>query len=217
MSSVGIALVILLGALACLFMLILCLPLAYRGACRYRGPFSYSVVASQFPLWTMSVRGEEDSSRAKLRVLGVPLALSLDQSETEEEGDHPPADCPQKKASWRSTLDFGSILDREVCGAMFRLVRGLLRLLRPRHLSIRGRVGPGEPHLAGYLYALRGMASAWGWHWCSEVEPVWDEEVVDITGEAAGRFIPGVLLLHLFRFLLSRPGMRMLKRAWQSR
>jgi len=97
----------------------------------------------------------------------------------------------------------------------YRLVRDLIRAARPTEMSLRLRLGLGDPADTGRLWALVGPLSAAARNLrCADVrvEPVFGDPALEFEAQGRFRLVPIQFLGLIVAFALSPPSIR----AWRT-
>ena len=138
-----------------------------------------------------------------------------------EQAQKLPAETPEKEPEskgqgWSSRDILSIIRTKGLIGNLKRLLMGLARALRVRHIKARLRMGFEDPAdtglAAGYLWSMIGYLES---HYPLDmkIEPSFYEEALEGEGEGALRIWPALIVLPLLQFLLSRPT---LKATWDA-
>ncbi len=223
--AVGINLLVVIAAIMLLlFFAVMFLPLRYRLQGGYReGYFVRAFIALQ-PLASLQVSCRDSKTRGRLRLLYVPIPLPVpgkrEKGDKKEDGKKKPG----KKAKTKKTKKTEKTKSKNTHGKMFRvlikretlehvlsLVKDLLNILRPDRLEISGRIGFEEPHMGGWLLALLWSLESLYPEVVIDVESLWDQEYYEAEAVVVGKITMGMLLVRLFRFVISRKTIRLFK------
>ncbi len=223
--AVGINLLVVIAAIMLLlFFVVMFLPLRYRLQGGYReGVFARAFIALQ-PLFSLQVSYRDSKTRARLRLLYVPIPLPVpgkrEKGDKKEGGKKKPGKKAIKKATKKTKKTksknthgkmFRVLINRETLEHVLSLVKDLLNILRPEKLEISGRIGFEEPHLGGWLLALLWSLKSFCPEVVIDVESLWDQEHYEAEAVVLGKIIMGVLLVRLFRFVISRKTIKIFK------
>lgn len=104
------------------------------------------------------------------------------------------------------------IADREMLAGFWDLVKNLFRIFKIHSFKIQGKVGFYEPHLTGQLAAFLYSVKSACRNYSSDLELVWDEEVLDLEVKAEGKVLFAAVIFYLLRFLLSKNTRRVWKK-----
>jgi hypothetical protein len=205
---VGLYLNILLWVLAVLLFLLavfFILPIRYELAGSYREAFfSHFLIAIKPFIELQGDPGEGFSF--SLNVLGIPFKYHRGKH---EKGEKDLKGRGKKKGKGKKkkgpSLDFGIFADREFIRNSFTFVRDALKLVGPKSLDIRGKVGFEDPCYNGCLAALNSFfGSALSIPGIViNLEPVWEKEYIDVSFSISGEIIVVQILFGTIKFLLA--------------
>ena len=191
-----------LAVLVFLLAVLLFMPICYAVRGGYRETFFLHALISIKPLAELA--GDFGKASAfTLTVLGIPFKFHPEKSVGSRKKD--PAK-KRKKEKKTSGTDFKAFLDENFLKSALTFFLDILKIIGPESLEIQGKVGFEDPCYNGFLAALN-------WFFRTTVpmrkiridlEPVWDEEYVDVAISASGRIIIFFILYRVIKFLLAR-------------
>ncbi|NLJ55593.1 MAG: hypothetical protein GX334_00930 [Firmicutes bacterium] len=210
-TFIRIALFVFIAAAICL----LCVPFKYK----IDGEFDRFLVLnfSIFCTPLCGIRGcwtnaPGKSLQVQVAAAGLPFKLNLkekvkNKKEKEKEKEK------EKKGKGKGfpvRLAVLSSLDKEFIGNLYVFLKDVLKMLKPKEVTVGGRIGFSEPHYNGWLSALIGML-----HFSKVIrlgiETVWEEECYEFSFVVAGKVIILGLLFRTAQFLLRRRTWELLK------
>ncbi len=203
-----VAMILIIIAAICLLLLLI--PIQYRFDGGYEHIFFVNFRISN---GLFAIRGNwhsmpEKSLLVQVIIAGQSFSLHPEKWAKKEKNKEEKKEKKQSK-----NLSFPAVyrcLERELIGSVMVLLGDLLRILKPKRVVIKGKLGFAEPHLNGWLAAITNMLEQ-----CCEVmklniEPVWEEEHYEGTFTIEGAVAICVLLFRLARFMLTRRTLKFL-------
>lgn len=181
-------LILLLG------MILLFSPLKYNFYLNYKGNLSVSLSAKITPLIHQKLLFNNYRLITTLRILGIKLSLPGGKSKEknkEKEGEI-------KGKGFPFSIE---LLTKENLMHFIELLYDLYRIFRPQKLWVSGRVGFSEPHHTAWLQACLSTLPV---KMQGTIEPVWDEECLEVEVNIAGSIRLSQVLLRAIKFLLSK-------------
>ncbi len=181
---------------------LLFMPICYAVRGGYRETFFLHALISIKPLVELTGEFGKVSTLA-LTILGIPLKFHPAKFFGGRKKDPVKKHKKEKKTSG---ADFKIFLDGNFLKSALAFSLDILKMIGPESLEIRGKVGFEDPCYNGFLTALN-------WFFRTTVprqkvridlEPVWDEEYVDVAFSASGRIIVFLILYRVIKFLLAR-------------
>lgn len=133
----------------------------------------------------------------------------------EPEPETRPKEAPQRpRARGRSRNALAALRPAEFRGRIYRLIRDVVRAVHVRRLSLRVRLGLGDPADTGRLWALMGPLDALARMGNAEVriEPDFVDPVLEFEIDGRVRLVPLRLIALAVAFVLSPPTIR----AWRT-
>lgn len=188
------------GIIVALCLLLLFVPLRYKLDGGYDIFFRANFCIRFTPILALKGQREGksgDNLKLRIYIAGFSFALKPEKWGKEKKQD-------KKKDKSLSPLAVLRSLDKEFIGNTMRLLVDLLKILKPKKLEIKGKLGFSEPHyngwLAAYSYLLMGCCRKIK----LDIEPVWEEERYKFSFLMEGRLAVCVLLFRVARFMLAR-------------
>lgn len=182
-------------------MFFLFVPVRYKLSGSCKRIISFNFKASFSPL--LLFKGEWQSSidgplRARLVIAGINVRLDPNKQDKEKKA---------KKKEKQKELPprfYIQNLDKAFLSSCIKLVKDILMILKPSTLTIKAQIGFDEPHLTGYLAAVKGLASEWAGRSWIEIKPVWDGEYYEGYLYLEGRIILFAILIKIVRFMITK-------------
>ncbi|NLX90175.1 MAG: hypothetical protein GXZ07_01040 [Firmicutes bacterium] len=199
----GLFVNILFGALAVLVLLtavLLFMPVRYTIQGGFRERFFFSALIKIKPVIELAGDFGKISS-LDLTILGIrfkfcPGKSGKKKKDLNEKG---------KKEKKALGLSFRSFADGKFLKNLLTFSREILRMIGPESLELQGKVGFEDPCYNGWLAALN-------WFFKTSIpmqkvkvdlEPVWEEEYVDVAVSISGKVIVCLILYRTIKFLLA--------------
>ncbi len=195
-----ITLLYIVGALILLLLFlvffILLVPFRYRleGGYDTRPWFRFNIRCS--PAFIFAGKWDEAENKdlhARIILFGIPVKIDPqkmgDKDKTEDRKDK--SNIKKKKG----TAAITSILDKEFRRRGLVLIRDLFRILKPEQFSIKGKIGFAEPHYTGWLAAFSNSIKYSFHNAFIDLEPVFDDECLEIEFTLRGRLRLGLILV----------------------
>lgn len=92
--------------------------------------------------------------------------------------------------------------DRALKLALLDLAKGIWKVIRPRKMVIKAKIGFSEPHYTGWLMAAAGWLQAASQNYQIQVEGVWDEAWLEGDMMIGGRVMPARLFWQILKFII---------------
>ena len=93
---------------------------------------------------------------------------------------------------------------KKLIKALVKLIKSLLRGVKPKDLMLKGTVGLSDPSLTGQIvggaWALNGMFNK-----KIEVEAAFNREVIEGECKIKGRIVPIAMMFYIIRFIIVKP------------
>lgn len=134
-----------------------------------------------------------DSFKVNFILFGIPLSIDPKKTVKKEKKKH-------KKKGFKAGA-FIMDKDLRVRGIIF--LKDLLRILKPDHFSLEGKIGFDEPHLTGWLAAFTAILENCCNHTFVDLEPVWEDEQYEFEALIKGSLSAGLILAKTGWFFLS--------------
>lgn len=115
----------------------------------------------------------------------------------------------KKAGSKRKLTDF---LQREFLRDVGSFLKSMVRMVKPRHLELRGTYGFEDPSWTGILCGILPMVSLIVPFSDIALEPEFEEETIDVTAHIDGKVVPVALLARVLRLILRKSIRRVLFR-----
>jgi hypothetical protein len=134
---------------------------------------------------------------------------------TEKEPETRPKELPERaRPRSRSRNALAALRPAEFRGRLYRLIRDVVRAVNVRRLSLRVRLGLGDPADTGRLWALMGPLDALARMGNAEVrlEPDFVDPVLEFQLDGRVRLVPLRFIALAVAFVLSPPTIR----AWRT-
>lgn len=181
-----------------LILLLLLIPIKYEIGFAYHDDVKLYAGIGQgylFRLFLAKAGGRPDF---KLRIFNIGWPLSREDKQSK------PAKKPKPKSRSASPLAvFRNIVRSKTYRPLGKLISRLFQDIRPEHFRLKGQYGFYEPHYTAWLYTLLLLLSSDSPNYETQLEPVWDVEILDIEGYIKGSISLAGISWHLIRFLLS--------------
>ncbi len=99
---------------------------------------------------------------------------------------------------------------KQLISAAMKLIKSLLRGVKPRDFCLKGTLGLSDPSLtgeiAGAAWAMNGIFDK-----RIELEAVFDREVIEGEFSVKGHIIPALMLFYIVRFIVTKPVRKIIK------
>ena len=153
---------------------------------------------------TFAHKSKQDK-KMTLNILGITKKLNLLEKSKEKQDRTNAKQGHTKPAKNKKSFDSGSYLRRDVIQKAFSLLSKILKHCRPETLSIHARVGFNDPMYTGFVCALNSQLCFVVNQYDLDIQPVFDEEVLEGRFSIGGRIWLPYLILVVIGFLLSKP------------
>jgi len=92
----------------------------------------------------------------------------------------------------------------------WELCKKLFCMFSPNSILITGRYGFYEPEYTAFLLSVSSFLNSFKEEYTINLEPVWDDEYLELYVHISGFVIPALLLFHLLKFILQGSTLRFL-------
>jgi len=133
---------------------------------------------------------ESKTLKARIILFGIPIKIDLQNMGKKDQIEE-----KKEKSNKIGTAVITSILDKEFRRRGIVLIRDLFRILKPEHFSIKGKIGFAEPHYTGYLAAFSNSVRYCCQNTFIDLEPVFEEEYLEVEATLRGRIRLGLILV----------------------
>lgn len=127
-----------------------------------------------------------------------PLAGST----PEREAAPPQEPTAEKRTSRSSGFIKMFWKDRVLKKALLGLANDIWKVIRPRTMQVKARIGFSEPHYTAWLMAAAGMLQTANPGYTIQLEGVWDEAWLEGELLISGRIMPARLFWLILRFII---------------
>lgn len=190
----ALAVIALMLLLVCLFM-----PLKYElSLTGFRSRIEFRVICPGLRL-EISSPGEDAVYTSRLLIFNhrFPGRPNI-KSKTSSTGI--PADAQSKKHSFSLRK---LILDKGLRQQGLQCLSDAWRIIKPRHLSVNARIGFSEPHYTGWMMAVAALLQTDNPTYTIYIDGNWVEPGLEGEINAAGKFMPVMILWPALKFLTS--------------
>ncbi|MEA1962071.1 MAG: hypothetical protein U9N81_12530 [Bacillota bacterium] len=191
---------VFVGAILLLLLLLAVLPVRYEVKMDYQpGAFCAEGSTGLWRVFGAVFKVEPGENKFCFSIAGIPLS-SKKGKDDKERGE------PKKKKSSKFSLSkgLGALTDRLFRDQVFCLGKDIIAIIKPQTLLVDGRIGFSEPHYTAWLMASTEAFRGFCPNEVIQLEPVWDEEYIEMHVRVAGSFILVVILIRVIRFFLNR-------------
>ncbi len=84
------------------------------------------------------------------------------------------------------------------------LIAELFKHIKPRKFKLYGNIGLTEPHQTAFIFAALSPLQPFLSLGDFNLQPLWNEEYIDLDMQIVGKFIPVIILLILVKFIFSQ-------------
>ncbi len=189
-------------------------PIRYTIKGGYRETLFFTALIRRPPLLSLTVHYGKTHFLLSLTILGIPLKFHPGKSGKEKKKKK---ENHKKKKS--SGPPLGTFRDVDLLKSILTFSRDILKMIGPKYLEIRGKLGFDEPHYNGYLAALNWFlkTSLPQQRVKVDLEPVWEEEYADVAVTISGEVTVCLILYRMIRFFLARETRNFWKNLWAAK
>lgn len=183
-----------------LVLLVLIWPLSYQLDLSYRqSVLQFSFTLANYCYGLLFKRQDQQTvMQAKLFGFIRPFARSTAPNKADP-APEPSAEPPTaRRPGFIKTI----IKNRTLKPALLDLAQGIWKVIFPRKMLIKARIGFSEPHYTGWLMAVAGMLQAASPSYDIQLEGIWDEAWLEGEIIISGRIMPARLLWQILKFII---------------
>jgi len=136
--------------------------------------------------------------------MGISKKLNIQEKSKKEKDKADSEKGKDTKSAKRIGFD-SSYLKKDVIQKAFALVFKILKHCLPKTLSIHARIGFNDPMYTGFLCALNSQLCVLITKLDINIQPVFDEEVIEGRFSIGGRIWLPYLILVMIGFLITKP------------
>jgi len=159
----------------------------------------------------ISISYDAQDSFAKVKALG--FTIKIDIADLFKEKVAKPKINEEKKSTnnGASTEIFTSLFQKDIILHALSFLKDLVHILKPKVLMIKGKIGFYEPHHTAWLQAMVSTISELNILKNLHIDPVWDDEHFEGELTVKGQLAPIVIIFRLFKFLISKNTLKVIK------
>lgn len=153
-------------------------------------------------------RSSKQNKEMTLVIMGITKKLDI-QDKSKRKQDK--ADSKHSKdkeanpAKSKKGFDSGTYLKKDIIKKAFSSILKLLKHCSPKNLSIYARFGFNDPMYTGFLCALNSQLCFLVNKYDINIQPVFDEEIIEGRFSIGGRIWLPYLILVMIGFLITKP------------
>lgn len=152
----------------------------------------------------ISAEAEEQSADISLRILNkFVIKLKTDRNIIEKKQEEVEEKKPMEKAGRRSSLK--DLINKEFISEVLEYIKKVYDIVRPKYIHLYGRYGFEDPAVTGLVSGFAAIVKTMLPEARLQLEPVFDEEIVDLDFRINGRMIAGTVAYHTIRTALKKP------------
>lgn len=145
---------------------------------------------------------EEKIEKANVEVKRIKM--SEQKEEINQEADKASEEKEPEKLNLKYFIKMPSEERKKLINAVLKLVKSLLKGVKPKDFMLKGTLGFSDPSLTGKAvgaaWALNGMLDK-----RIEIEAAFDREVLEGECEIKGRIVPVAMMFYIIRFIVVKP------------
>ncbi len=195
----------LLLVIIILILMILVTPVKYTINAQYQDELKYSFKVWSGLLFKFELDPPAGKNVLQFKFLGISWPV---RNRPRSRKETSPKRNPNSNFSGFRILR--SFLENRLHITIWKLFKNLLAAFKPDDININGSYGFYEPDITAWVlpccYFLNGMNEAY----TVNLNPVWDQEYLEISLLIAGSIIPALLLWYLIKFILQASTWRFL-------
>ena len=177
--------------------------------------------ASRAEGWDSTEAAEREPEVRKIKFADVKQPEEVNHSEVEvkriklsETDDEPKEEKPEEKESERLDFNYFKNMPKEerkqLFSAIIKLMKSILKGVKPRDFYLEGTVGFSDPSLTGQAvgaaWALNGILNK-----KIEIRASFEKEIVEGETGIKGHIVPGFMLFYILRFIAVKPVRKIIK------
>jgi hypothetical protein len=186
-------------------LLIIFIPIKYKLSFDYHQQLNFRAAIRYGILFNVNMNKRNGMSEYKLRILGIPLHLQNTKTSKSKKNNKIK---PDDSLSWDVIRSF---FHNKAYRPLRKLVGRIFNNLKPNYLIIKGEYGFFEPHNTAFLNMLLSIVPQRPPHYIIQLEPVWDDEKLEVDGLIKGAVTIAEIIYNLILFILNRSTFRLIK------
>lgn len=198
------SLLVVIVALA-LLLVIIFTPIKYKLNFEYHDQLSLRAAIRYGFFGNASIDMRNGTSEVKVRILGIPLSLPTGKA---------PNKNKKHKPNSGSSMSLGllqSFFHNKTYRPIWHLMGRMFNRVKPDYVIVAGKYGFYEPHYTAWLNIMLSLAPMKPPRYVLQLEPVWDDELLDIEGIMKGSITIASIALNLLIFLFNPSTFRLLR------
>lgn len=191
-----------------LILLILFVPIKYKLSFDNHQQLNLQAALRYGAFLNICLNKRNGAAEYKLRILGIPLPLKNTKAVKKAiKNDKNHEIKPNDSLSWNLIRSF---FHNKTYKPLGKLVGRIFNNLKPKYLIIKGEYGLFEPHNTAFLNILLSIVPQKPPHYIIQLEPVWDDEELDVEGFIKGSVTIAGIIYNLILFILNRSTFRLI-------
>ncbi len=157
-------------------------------------------------------RYSKQNKEMTLMFLGITKKLNIHKEKSKERKSKKELDKADSKhgkdtktAKSKKRFDSSTYLKKDIIQKVFSLVVNILKHCSPKTLTIYARIGFNDPMYTGFLCAFNSQLCFLVNKYDINIQPVFDEEVIEGRFSIGGRIWLPYLILVMIGFLITKP------------
>lgn len=187
-----------------LILLILFIPIKYKLSFDYHQHLNLQAALRYGAFLNICMNKRNGAAEYKLRILGIPLPL---QNTKAVKNDKNHKIKPNNSLSWDLIRSF---FHNKTYKPLGKLIGRIFNNLKPKYLIIKGEYGLFEPHNTAFLNLLLSIVPQKPPYYIIQLEPVWDDEKLNVDGFIKGSVTIAGIIYNLILFILNRSTFRLI-------
>lgn len=188
-----------------LLLLILFTPIKYKLNFAYHEQLSFQAAISYGLACSASMDKQDGKLKTRLRIIGMTISVPTGKK-TKQNTKH-----ESKSGSSGSLTLLRSFFNNKTYRPVWRLISRIFKRVKPDYIIAEGRYGFYEPHYTAWLNVLLAMVPMRPPRYTLQLEPVWDDELLDVEGFVEGSVSIAGIILSLLILLVNPSTFRFLR------
>ncbi|MDP4146193.1 MAG: DUF2953 domain-containing protein [Bacillota bacterium] len=187
-----------------LLILLLIIPFGYR----FRGAIKDEIMGEANIIWFFNffrVRiFKEEKMKFSLFIAGKGIITREISDEKKKQKAKKYKDKKDKKQK-EDKESLKEVFKRDFFKNIFRYVKDIINIIRPKYVSIKGIYGFEDPSITGMLCGIVPLISPLIKRGGIKLQPVFEDEIMDIEAEVYGRITIILLVWRTLKLVFSKP------------
>jgi len=188
---------LILIVMSILILLFIFIPIRYEAGFAYHDSLSLYAAIKQRLIFSIAIERINNKYLFSLRLINIPLPLPRSSKKSKNKKRKPKQGSTSPKAILRN------FIRNKTYQPLWKFVSRLLNDFKPKQLQIKCQYGFYEPHHTAWINMLLLLIPSDSPNYQIQMEPVWNDEKLNVEGFVKGSITLAGIAWHTIRFVFS--------------